>query len=114
MREETKKRLERAIWTERAKKAGIVAVILAAMGMAFGYQNLDLQVTNSNVTGTVQEIDPLVSKTNSADGETVVVKLDDGQLVSVLALKSRNIKAGDKIEVIRHHHATGRVTHTLK
>jgi hypothetical protein len=114
VREETKKRLERAIWTERAKKAGIGAAIVAAMGLAFAYQNLDLQVTNSNVTGTVQEIDPLVSKSNSGTGETVVVKLDDGQLISVLALKTRDIKAGDKIEIVRHHHATGRVTHTLK
>ena len=114
MREETKKRLERAIWIERAKKAGIGLAIIAAMGLAFGYENLDLMVTNTPVAGTVQVIDPLISKTNSVDGETLEVKLDSGQLVRVMALKSRNIKPGDKIEVTEHHHATGRVTHTLK
>jgi len=114
MREDTKKRLERAILMERLKRLGIGLAIAAAMALAFAYQNFDLQVTNKQVTGTVTEIDPLISKTNSADGETVRVKLDDGPLVSVLALKSRNLKVGDKIEVTEHHHATGRVTHTLK
>lgn len=114
MRVDTKKRLEQAILKERLKKAGIGAAIVAAMGLAFAYQNFDLQVTNKQVTGTVTEIDPLVSKSNSADGETVRVKLDEGPLVSVLALKSRNLRVGDKIDVVQHHHATGRVTHTLK
>jgi hypothetical protein len=114
MRADTKKRLEQAIWKERMKKVGIGAAIAAAMGLAFAYQNFDLQVTNKQVTGVVTEIDPLVSKTNAADGETVRVKLDDGPTVNVLAYKSRNLKVGDKIDVVQHHHATGRVTHTLK
>ena len=50
----------------------------------------------------------------TADGENVIVRLDDGQLVRVLAYKSRGIKIGDKIQVVEHHHATGRTTHTLK
>jgi hypothetical protein len=114
MREDTKKRLERAILMERLRKVGIGVAIVTAMGLAFAYQNFDLQVTNKQVAGTVTEIDPLVSKTNAADGETVRVKLDEGPLVNVLALKSRNLKVGDRIEVVQHHHATGRVTHTLK
>ena len=73
MRKETKKRLERAIWLERAKKAGIGVAILAAMGAAFAYQNYDLQMTVTKVAGTVTEIDPLVSKTNAVDGESVRV-----------------------------------------
>jgi hypothetical protein len=114
MRNDTKKRLERAIWADRLKKIGIAAAIVAAIGLAFAYQSFDLQVTNTQVGGNVTEIDPLVSKTNAADGETVRVKLDDGRMVSVLALKSRNIKTGDHIDVVEHHHATGRVTHTMK
>jgi hypothetical protein len=114
MREDTKKRLERAIWLERAKMAGIGVAIVAAIGLAFTFESLDLKVTNTHVSGTVTEIDPLVSKTSGATGETLLVKLNSGHLVSVLALKSRNLKVGDAIEVVEHHHATGRVTHTLK
>jgi hypothetical protein len=114
MREDTKKRLERAIFVERIKKVGIGLGIVAIMGAVIAYQNFDLQVTNTQVGGIVKEIDPLVSKTNSADGETVQVKLDSGQLVNVLALKSRNFKVGDHIDIMEHHHSTGRVTHTLK
>lgn len=114
MREETRKRLERAIWIERAKKAGIGLAIVAAIGLAFGYESLDVQVSNTDVNGTVTDIEPLVSKTNAADGETVLVRLDGGQLIRVLAYKSRGIKIGDRIQVVEHHHATGRVTHTLR
>ncbi len=114
MREETKKRLERALWIDRAKKAGIGLAVLAAIALAFAYEELDLKVDNKNIGGTVTDIEPLVSKQDAADGENVIVRLDDGQLVRVLAYKSRGIKVGDKIEVVEHHHATGRVTHTLK
>ena len=114
MREETRKRLTKAIWIERAKRACIGLAVMAALGLAFGYENLDLKVTDTRVIGTVQELDALVAKNNATDGENVLVKLDDGQLVRVLALKSRAIKLGDKLEILAHHHATGRVTHTLK
>jgi hypothetical protein len=115
MREETRKRLNRAIWIERAKYAGIGLAVITAIGLAVGLETLDLKVTDTNVAGVVQEIDPLVAKSSSAAvGETVVVKLDDGERVRVLALKSRGLKAGDRIDVVAHHHATGRVTHTMK
>jgi hypothetical protein len=114
MREETRKRLERALWMDRAKMAGIGLAIIAAIGLAFGYEELDLKVDNKDVGGTVTDIEPLVSKQDSADGENVIVRLEDGQLVRVLAYKSRGLKIGDKIQVVEHHHATGRVTHTLR
>jgi hypothetical protein len=114
LREETRKRLERALWIDRAKKAGIGLVVLGAIGLAFAYEELDLKVENKNIGGTITDIEPLVSKQDSADGENVIVRLVDGQLVRVLAYKSRNLKVGDKIDVVEHHHATGRVTHTLK
>ncbi|HML29273.1 MAG TPA: hypothetical protein PKE16_10615, partial [Hyphomicrobium sp.] len=114
LREETRKRLERALWMDRAKMAGIGLAVLAAIGLAFGYEELDLKVDNKDVGGTVTDLEPLVSKQDSADGENVIVRLDDGQLVRVLAYKSRGLKIGDKIQVVEHHHATGRVTHTLR
>ncbi len=114
MREDTRRRLERALWIDRAKKIGIGLAIVAVIGLAFGYETLDMTVSNKDVPGTVTDIEPLVSKQDAADGENVIVRLDDGQLVRVLAYKSRGIKIGDKIQVLEHHHATGRTTHTLK
>ncbi|HPG89065.1 MAG TPA: hypothetical protein PLD46_05395 [Hyphomicrobium sp.] len=114
MREDTRKRLDRALRIEQMKKAGVGLAIAAAIGLAVAYQNLDLKVDNIEVAGTITGIDPLISKTNTADGETVHVKLDDGRSVNVLAYKSRNLQSGDHIQVTEHHHATGRVTHSLK
>nr|WP_246317600.1 hypothetical protein [Hyphomicrobium methylovorum] len=106
--------MNRALWIERAQYAGIGLGIVAAIGLAFGYETLDLKVDNTDVAGVVTDIEPLVSKRDAADGENVLVKLDDGEMVRVVAYKSRNIKIGDKIQVVAHHHATGRVTHTLR
>ena len=114
MREETRKRLDHRLRIEKLKKVGIGLAIVAAIGLAFGYENLDLKVENIEVAGTITGIDPLVSKQNSGDGETVHVKLDNGQSVNVLALKSRQLHTGDHIQITEHRHATGRVTHTLK
>lgn len=114
MREDVRRRLDRAIWLERAKFIGIGLGVVAAIGLAFGYETLDLKVDNKEIAGKVTDIEPLVSKSNSADGENVIVQLDHGPLIRVLAYKSRGLKVGDEIQVVEHHHATGRVTHTLK
>lgn len=116
MREDTRKRLHRVLWMERLKKLGIGLAIVGGIGLAFAYENLDMKVTDAQVSGTVTEIDPLVTKSSVAEatGERVLVKLDSGQTVTVLALKSRNLHTGDRIAVVAHHHGTGRITHTLK
>jgi hypothetical protein len=114
MREDTRKRLDRALRIEQMKKAVVGLAVVAAIGLMFAYQNLDMLVETTEVAGTITGVDPLVSKTNAADGEAVHVKLDDGRSVDVLVLKTRQLHAGDHIQVTEHHHATGRVTHTLK
>ena len=116
MRDDVRRRLDRAIWLERAKYGAIALGVLATIGMAFGYETLDLKVDNKEVSGKVTDIEPLVTKSSTAEaeGENVIVQLDRGPLVRVLAYKSRGLKVGDKIEVVEHHHATGRVTHSLK
>ena len=114
MREETKRKLTQAIWRERMKKAGIGLAILAAIGAVMAYQSFDMQVTLTRVGGTVVAIDPLVSKTSAATGENVKVKLDNGPLIRVMALKSRELKVGDHIEVTEQRHGSGRVTHIFK
>ena len=114
MRDDVRRRLDRAIWLERAKYAAIALGVMATIGVMFGYETLDLKVDNTEVSGKVTDIEPLVAKRDSADGENVIVQLDHGPLLRVLAYKSRGLKVGDKIEVMEHHHATGRVTHSLK
>lgn len=114
MREETKQRLNQAIWRDRMHKVAIGLAIMAAIGAIMAYQTFDLQVTDTPVGGTVATIEPLVSKTAAATGVNVEVKLDSGSLIRVMALKTRELKVGDHIDVLRHTHGSGRVTHTLK
>jgi hypothetical protein len=114
LRDETRRRLNRVIWLERAKYIGIGLAIVAAIGVAFAYEALDQKVDNKEVAGYVTDIEPLVAKGTTGAGENVIVRLDSGSIVRIVAYKSSGIKVGDKIEVMEHHHATGRVTHTLK
>jgi len=115
MREDTRKKLERALWMDRLKKIGIGLGVLAAIGLIFAYENLDMVVTNKPVSGVIETIEPLVSKAaNASDAVTVEVRLDDGQHVRVIEMKTREPKIGERIEIVEHHHATGRVTHTMK
>lgn len=118
MSEDTRRRLDRAIWLDRAKKAGIGVAILGAIGLFALYQDLDMAVDNTHVTGVVERVDPLVAPSSSGtpagQGLTVGVKLDDGRHVRVVAKKDRDPHVGDRIEVVEHHHHTGRVTHSLK
>jgi len=75
-------------------------------------------VTNTPVAGVIETIEPLVSpqaaSASGGEGVTLVVKLDDGRHVRVMAYKTRDSHVGDHIEVVEHHHGTGRVTHSLK
>jgi hypothetical protein len=114
LREETKRRLDRALWLERAKYLGIGLSIVAAVAVAFGYETLDMEVDDKEIAGHVTDIEPLVARSSAATGENVIVKLDGGPTIRIQAYKSRGLKVGDQIEVVEHHHATGRVTHSLK
>ncbi len=115
MREDTRKKLERALWMDRLKKAGIALAIVAGIGAVFAYENFDMVEKKTPVSGVIESIDPLVSKSaNASDAWTVGVRLDDGQHVRVIEMKDRNPKIGDRLQIVEHRHATGRVTHTLK
>lgn len=115
MRDDTRRKLERAIWMDRLKKAGIGLAVVAAIGAVFAYENLDLVEQKKPVSGVIESIDPLVSKSaNAADAWTVGVRLDDGQHVRVIEMKTRDPKIGERLEIVEHRHATGRVTHSLK
>jgi len=115
MREETRKSLERALMRERLRKAGIGLGVLALIGLYMAYQYYDNLIDNVPVTGTITELDPLVSKNNAGgDGQKALVRLDSGHLVSIIVLKSNDPKVGDHISLVEHRHASGRVNHSLK
>jgi hypothetical protein len=116
MREETRRKLERALWRERAKKAAIAAAALAAIGVFFVYEDYDARVENIRVPGTVISVGPLnVRNTKMVEaGLSVDVTLDSGRRVNVMALKTSNPHVGDHVEITEHRHRTGRVTYSWK
>jgi hypothetical protein len=48
------------------------------------------------------------------DGLAVDVKLEDGRVVHVMALKTTDPHIGDHIEIAEHIHGTGRITFSWK
>lgn len=119
MSDDTRRRLNRALWIDRARKAAIALAILVVIGLYIVYQNLDLAVDNTQVAGVIETVEPYTapaSATTVAQGPalTVGVKLDDGEHVRVIAYQSREPKVGERIEITRHHHHTGRVTYSMK
>jgi hypothetical protein len=116
MREETKRKLSRALWRERAKKAAIAAVFLPLIGLYFLFEDYDAHVDNIKVPVTVVSVEPLnTNNTKMVEaGLTVGVTLPDGRRVKVMALKTSNPYVGEQVEITEHRHRTGRVTYTWK
>lgn len=119
MSEDTRRRLNQAIWMDRLKKLGIALAIVAGIAAYIVYQNLDLAVDNTQVAGVIETVEPYTAPapaSNLSQGPAlnVGVKLEDGEHVRVIVYKSRDPKVGDKIDIMRHHHHTGRVTYSLK
>jgi hypothetical protein len=116
MRDETRRKLERALWRERAKKAGIGLALVAIAGIGFIFEDLDAHVEDVGVPGTVTAVGPL--NTNSTKmvetGLSVDVTLDSGPHVSVMALKTTNPHVGDHVRITEHRHGSGRVTYSWK
>lgn len=116
MREETRKKLQRAVWRDRLKKIGIGVAIAALIGIFFTVENLDMMVENHRIAGVVDRLGPVTSKSMRVvrDDLDVGVRLVDGRHVDVLAMKKSEPHIGDKIEVTEHVHATGRRTYSWK
>jgi hypothetical protein len=116
MRAETRRKLDRALWRERAKRAGIGLALVALAGAAFVFEDLDAHVEDVRVPGTVIAVGPL--STNSTKmvetGLSVDVTLDSGPRVSVMALKTTNPHVGDHVRITEHRHGSGRVTYSWK
>jgi hypothetical protein len=116
MREETRRKLERAIWRERLKKIAIGVAALALIGAYFVYEDYDARIDNVRVPATVVAIAPLnTPNTKMVEaGLSVDVALDTGRRVNVMVLKTTDPHIGDHVEITEHRHRTGRVTYSWK
>jgi len=116
MREETRRKLERALWRERLKKIAIGAVAAAAIGAYFVYEDVDARIDNVRVPGKVTAVGPLNIKNSQLveEGLMVEVALDSGRHVSVMALKKTDPHVGDNVQITEHRHHTGRTTYSWK
>jgi hypothetical protein len=113
MREETRRRLDRAIWRDRLRWAGVGVAIVFALCAAFAYTTWDARTVDRRVAGTIFDVETLNSK-NASQGLNVGVKLEDGRQIQVIMLRSREPHVGDPVEVVEHTHGTGRLTFTYK
>jgi 3-isopropylmalate dehydratase small subunit len=113
MREETKRRLERAIWRERGKWAAIALGIAAIMAGVFMFISRDHTVENVRIPATVTSVRPFAAK-STQPGLTVDVTLADGKLVELTVNQITDPKVGSKVEITEHRHATGRRTYSWK
>ena len=116
MRAETKRKLERALWLQRAKKIGIGLGVLAVIGLFFAYEDYDAHVDNVRVPGTVVSIGPLNTTNTQAieNGLSVDVALENGHRVNVMVLKSTDPHVGDHVQITEHRHRSGRMTYSWK
>lgn len=116
MREETRRRLERALWRERTKKIGIGVAVLAVVGALTVFKDFDSRMENIRVPGTVLSVEPLNTTSTKLveSGLSVGVALDNGRRVTVMAYKKTDPHVGDHVEVTEHRHSTGRITYTWK
>lgn len=116
MRDETRRRLERQLWLQKAKWAGAGIVALVGIAAGFWATGLDATVETRHVPGVVAAVGPVVGGTTRAieDGLAVDVKLGDGRLVHVLVMKTTDPHVGDQVQIAEHIHGTGRVTYSWK
>jgi multidrug efflux pump subunit AcrA (membrane-fusion protein) len=116
MREETRRKLERALWRDRAKKIGIGVAALAAIGLFFVYEDYDAHIDNVRVPGTVVSVGPLNTTNTQAieNGLSVDVALENGRRVTVWVLKKTDPHVGDHVQITEHRHRTGRVNYSWK
>jgi len=113
MRDETRRRLDRAILFYRLRRIGALVSAAAAIVAGFVLIDLDAAVEDRRVSGTVEHVGVLNSK-DAARALAVDVRLDDGRHVTVIALKTRNPHVGDHVTVSEHRHRSGRVTYTWR
>lgn len=116
MRDETKRKLERQLWRDRVKwLGGALGVAVFALGGLWA-MGLDATVETHQLAGVVETVGPVVGRSIRAneEGLSVDVKLGDGRLVHIMALKKTDPHVGDRVQIAEHVHGTGRVTYSWR
>lgn len=113
MREETRRKLDRMLLMQRLKWAASALGAIAAMVAFFKLIDLDAMVEDHPVAGRVERVG-IASLKTAAQAVAVDVALDDGRHVHVIASKAHEPHVGDRVKVVEHKHATGRVTFTWR
>lgn len=113
MREDTKRRLDRAIWQTRMRAVGLGAAALLVMVAVFWWIDADATDEKVRVGGTISSVGLSASK-NVQGGLLVGVTLDDGKQVNVLVNQITDPKVGQKVEITEHRHASGRKNYSWK
>ena len=113
MRDETRRRLERALMIQRAKWVGMGLAVCLVMAGVFTWISADHAVVDARVPATITAVRPLPTK-NTQAGLLVDVQLADGKPVEVLVNQITDPKVGQNVEITEHRHATGRKTYSWK
>jgi hypothetical protein len=114
MRDETRRRLDRALLRQKLKWIAL-AVGAVAIGAGLIYlEDLDSRVTATHrLDGTVVYVGPLVGKYQAVVAEKnlqVDVRLADARVAHLLTPRAKVPKIGEHVTVAEHVHGTGRRT----
>lgn len=113
IREETRRKLDRLLFMQRLKWAAAALAGVAVIVGFFVLVDLDAKVENHPVAGRVEHVG-IASLKNATQAVTVDVELEDGRHARVIASKEHEPHVGDRVSIMEHKHATGRVTFTWR
>jgi uncharacterized OB-fold protein len=111
MREDTKQRLERAIWLQRGKWVAIGLAGIAVMAGVMTFMASNAAQTLVRVPATVVSVNQQPTADNPPN-LIVMVKLADGKPIRVFASVKANPKVGEQVEITEHQFANGNRTYT--
>ena len=111
--EETRRKLDRILLMERLKWLAAAVIAIGAIVGLFILIDLDAEVVDHQVAGKVEHVGIANLKTVRQAVE-VDVALDDGRHARVIAAKEHEPHVGDRVRIVEHKHATGRVTFTWR
>jgi len=111
--EETLRKLDRLLFMQRLKWAAAAIAAIAVVIGFFMLIGLDAEVEDHKVAGRVEHIG-IPSLKTATQAVTVDVTLEDGRHARVVASKEHEPHVGDRVRIVEHKHATGRVTFTWR
>ena len=113
MRDEVRRKLDRLLLMQRLKRGAIAVAAGALLGGLFLLTDLDAKVVDRPVAGKVEAVS-IPNLANATKAVAVEVLLDDGRHAKVLVQKEHEPHVGDRVKIVEHKHATGRVTFTWR